>query len=85
MNSWQKFETSVNIQVVRFCHLNYGLDYCAGIRSLYGTAEQPVFPACCEWADRILVEIVGKGGGNAEAESEPGKEPDGQCIRDSKF
>ena len=24
-------------------------------------------------------------GGNAEAESEPGKEPDGQCVCDPKF
>ena len=56
----QKFEIFVNIQAVCFCHLNHCVDCCTGIRSFYGTAEQPVLPAYCEWTDCILTEIIGK-------------------------
>ena len=30
------------------------------VRSLYGTAEEPVLPAYCEWTNCILAEIIGK-------------------------
>ena len=43
-----------------FGHLNHCVDYCAGIRSVHGTAEQPVFSPHCERTDRILTEIIGK-------------------------
>lgn len=56
----QKFKISVNIQPMCFCHLNHCVDHCAGIRSVNGTAEQPVLPSHCEWTDRILAEIIGK-------------------------
>ena len=55
-----KFKISVNIKSVCFCHLNHCVDYRTGIRSVNGTAEQPVLPPYCEWPDRILAEIVGK-------------------------
>ena len=50
----QKFKISVNVQPMCFGHLNHCVDYCAGIRSVHGTAEQPVFSPHCEWTDRIL-------------------------------
>ena len=53
----QKFEISVNIQVVCFCHLNHCVDYRTGIRSVHGTAEQPVLPSYCKWTDCILAEL----------------------------
>ena len=56
----QKFKVSVNIQIVCFRHLNHYVYNCTGIGSLYGTAEQPVLPSYCKWADRILTEIVCK-------------------------
>ncbi len=56
----QKFAIFVNMQAVRFCHLNHCVDYRTGICALYGIAEQPVFPAYCEWTNCILTEIVGK-------------------------
>ena len=56
----QKFKISINIQPMCFCHFNHCIDYRAGIRSVHRTAEQPVLPAHCKWADRILAEIVGK-------------------------
>ena len=43
-----------------FGHLNHCVDYCAGIRSVHRTAEQPVFSPHCERTDRILTEIIGK-------------------------
>ena len=56
----QKFEISVNSQIVCFCHLNHCVDYRTGIRSVNGIAEQPVLPSYCKWPDRILTKIVGK-------------------------
>jgi len=53
----QKFEISVNIQVVCLCHLNYCIDNCTGVCSIYRTAKQPVPPAYCEWPDCILAEL----------------------------
>ena len=38
-----KFKISVDVQPMCFGHLNHCVDYCAGIRSVHGTAEQPVF------------------------------------------
>ena len=56
----QKFEISVNIQAVCFCHINPCVDYRTGIRSVHGTTEQLVLPSYCKWTDCILAEIVGK-------------------------
>ena len=56
----QKFKISVDVQPMCFGHLNHCVDYCAGIRSVHGTAEQPVFSPHCEGTDRILTEIIGK-------------------------
>ena len=56
----QKFKISINIQSVCFGHLNHCVNDCTGIRTIYGTAKQPVLTANCEWADRILTEIVSK-------------------------
>ena len=43
-----------------FCHLNHCADYRAGIRSLYGIAEQPVLAPYCKWTDRILAKVISK-------------------------
>ena len=43
-----------------FGHLNHCVDYCAGIRSVHGTAEQPVFSPHYERTDRILTEVISK-------------------------
>lgn len=56
----QKFKISVDVQPMCFGHLNHCVNYCAGIRSVHGTAEQPVFSPHCERTDRILTEIIGK-------------------------
>ena len=53
----QKFKISINIQSVCFGHLNHCVNDCTGIRTIYGTAKQPVLTANCEWADRILTEL----------------------------
>ena len=54
----QKFQISVNIQVMRLCHLNHCINYSTGIGSFYRITEQPVLPADCKWTDRVLAEIV---------------------------
>lgn len=57
---WQKFKISVNIRSMCFCHLYHCVNDCTGIRTIYGTAEQPVLTVYCEWTDCILAETIGK-------------------------
>lgn len=45
---------------MRFDHLNHCVNYYTGIRSVYGTTEQPILTVNCEWAERIRTGIVGK-------------------------
>ena len=54
----QKFQVSVNVQAMRFCHLNHCINYSTSIGSFYRITEQPVLPADCKWTDRVLAEIV---------------------------
>lgn len=54
----QKFQISVNIQVMRLCHLNHCINYSTGIGSRDRITEQPVLPTDCKWTDRVLAEIV---------------------------
>lgn len=54
----QNFQISVNIQVMRLCHLNHCIDYSTGIGSFYRITEQPVLPADRKRTDRVLAEIV---------------------------
>ena len=54
----QKFQISVNVQIVRLCHLNHCIDYSTGIGSVYTITEQPVLPADRKRTERVLTEIV---------------------------
>ena len=56
----KKFQISVNVQIMCFCYLNHGIYYSTGICSGNRITEQPVLPANCKWANRILTEIIRK-------------------------
>ena len=56
----QKFQISVNIQVMRLCHLNHCIHNSAGGSSFRTGTEQPVLPADSEWPDCILAKIIGQ-------------------------